>query len=264
MGTMLANERKNKIIELVNHYKIMKVTDLSHEFRTTETTIRRDLNDLQRKNIIRRIHGGATVIMSTSRTFSHSQLSEICIEEKKAIAKRAYEFIHPNDAVLLDASTTVLELAKLLIDNRRDVTIITNSFLIISLIADKKLPRVIHTGGEYTPDMHYAIGPITQNMLSTIRVDRCFLGTNGIDSIFGFSTPGFDDSEVKKLMIIASKERFVLADHTKFGECFMAKFTDFSGNIDHLITDILPANIDRSPYLEHMNLIEVFGKNPER
>lgn len=243
---MFAEERKDKIIDIIEQERIVKVAELSKLFDTTEATIRRDLEELQKQHKIRRIHGGAVLINKANQTFNYSELSVLHIEEKKQIALRAFEFINDHDTLLFDDSTTVYELAKLVKESDlKELSIITNSFTLINLFAGSGI-RVVHTGGELSSGMYYASGTITEQMLQGIRVDKCFIGTNGIEASYGYSVPSFDDAAVKKNMLKAAKLSFILADHTKFGESYMAKFASYAHGVDYLITDTLPDDIFRS------------------
>lgn len=254
---MLAEERKNRIIEMVQKDTIVKVNELSRTLQATEATIRRDLDELQKKKLIRRVHGGATLPRSTAKPLNRTQLMVLCKEEKVTIARKAITFIRENDAILLDSSTTTLELAKLIAQSSlANITVITNSFYVVPVLGGKKNIKVLHTGGEVQYNMDYSTGVITRGMLSGIRVDKCFLGTSGIDPQFGYSVPTMDDADVKVSMLTAAKHAFVLADHTKFGECFMGRFAPFAGAIDILITDTFPKELDKKPYLASVDLVE--------
>ena len=237
---MLAEERKEKIMDIIEKNRIVKVADLSSRFDATEATIRRDLEELQGQGKLRRIHGGAVFTNPANQDFKYSDLSILHIEEKKRIALRAFEFVHDNDTLLFDGSTTVCELAKLLIESSLSgLSVITNSFHLMTLFSGSSI-RVIHTGGELSSGMNCASGTIAEQMLHRIRVDKCFLGTNGIEPTYGYSIPSFADASVKRHMLDASRISFILADHTKFGKSYMAKFADYNGEIDYLITDYLP------------------------
>lgn len=253
---MLAEERKNKIVDIVNRNKVVKVSMLSKVLNTTEATIRRDLDELQEINKIRRVHGGAISLNPTSRLFSTDELSILCKDEKKRIAKKAYKYVDNNDALLLDASTTVLELVMLIAEgDKKGISILTNSFNVVSALRYKNDIKVFHTGGQVGYNMNYSTGFITEKIIRDLRVDKCFVGTNGIDPVYGYSVPSFEDASVKKYMLNASQQRFVLADHTKFGETYMGKYADFSGDIDYLITDYFPENTDRELFESSVNLV---------
>ncbi len=254
---MLAEERKTRILERLNGDMVVKVNELSRDFSATEATIRRDLEELQQKKLVRRIHGGATLPSPASKPLTRSQLMVICQEEKQRIARKAYSYVRENDAILLDSSTTVTELALCIAQGPcQNLTVITNSFTMVGMLSGKNGVKVVHTGGDVEYGMDYSTGVITRNMLAGIRVDKCFLGTNGIDPSFGYSVPTMDDADVKAAMIVAAKHTFVLADHTKFGECYMGRFAPFSGQVDFLITDRLPADIDPKPYQSSTELVQ--------
>lgn len=257
---MLAAERKSFILEQVNNHKIVKVVDLSKTLQTTEATIRRDLEELQRQKKVHRVYGGAISVSSTAKQDAKKELLGRCIEEKKEIARLAYDFLDDQDAIILDASTTVLELARFIAKGeKRNISIITNSFDIVSLfteIADQRPDlSVFHTGGMLVPAMSCSVGTITINTLEDIRADKCFIGVNGINADYGYSCPSFEDASVKKSMLKSAKQRFILADHTKISEMYMGKFADFTGDIDYLIIDDIPNPADKKLFSKSINLI---------
>lgn len=260
--TMLAQERKNKIMDLVTTNKIVKVSELSELFHTTEVTIRRDLDELQAKKKLRRIHGGAIPITSASRSFSQEELSIRCPEEKKQIARCCIDFINDNDALLFDASTTSLELVRLLASgSKKNLTVVTNSFQAVDLLKDRADFHLFQIGGQVSRNMNSTFGALSALVLRNIRVDKCFIGTSGIDINFGYSDPILDDTTIKSEMLSASKQKFIIADHTKFNDSYIGKFADFTGTIDYLITDRLPRGIDREYIEANVNLIVAGEQN---
>ncbi len=253
---MLAEERKSKIIELVNKEKIVKVFDLSQKFNTTEVTIRRDLLELEKRKKLRRVHGGAISLNPRGIALNRNDLAILCKEEKIRIARAAYGFINDSDALMFDASTTVQELAKLISEgDRKNLSVITNSFNVVNILSTKSDIHVIHTGGQVSYNMNYSTGVLTESMIRNLRVEKCFIGSNGVDDVYGYSVPTFEDASVKRSMIKAASETFVLADHTKFGDTYMAKFAEFSGDIDYLISDVEPTEIDIDLLKANVNFI---------
>ncbi len=255
---MLAEERKNKIIELVNTNKLIKVSELSHLLNATEVTIRKDLEELQAQKYLRRIHGGAISIAPANKIISERQLQTSCIQEKKAIARHAYQYIDNDDTLIFDRSTTVYELAKLILEKPfSNLTIITNSLRLTALLASKEEIRLIFIGGEINVSMNCTYGVLTNKLFRDIRSDKCFIGISGIDPSYGYSDPNLNDCGLKQEILKASKQKFVLADPTKFNESFIGKAANFTGVIDYLITDTLPHNIDRRLYENEVNFIVV-------
>ena len=245
---MLAEERKETIMNIIEREHSVKVAELSKLLNITEVTVRRDLEELQQQHKIQRVHGGAVSTNPSNRQFCDTELSIICMEEKKRIATAAFPFVSNDDSILMDASTTVFELAKLLMkSDLTGLSIITNSFSLVSLLRESKI-RVVHTGGQLFPRMNCTVGPLGEQMLQNLRVDKCFMGTNGIDPTYGYSVPSFEDASIKKCMLTASKQNFILADHTKLGESYTAKFANFSGDIDYFITDCFTDDFDASTF----------------
>lgn len=259
---MLAEERKRRVLEMINSRKIVKVSELSSVLNATEATIRRDLEELQKQKKLRRIHGGAAAINQTSRMLDQHQLLSLCEEEKRAIALKAYEYVEDHDAILLDVSTTVLELAKLIgAGKHKGLSIITNSFAVVQTLRSREDVRVIHTGGQVVNALNSSLGGLAEKMIRNIKVEKCFIGTNGIAPGYGYSSPTFEEASIKQAMIAASKVSFVLSDHTKYGETYMGKFAEFSGTIDYFITDALPAPEERGFY---EGAVEMILANPSR
>lgn len=253
---MLGEERRKRIHQAVLERGVVHVVDLSRELQSTEATIRRDLDQLQAERKLRRIHGGATVATPSGQTTPEAVLKTRCVEEKKAIAKRAHGFLSPGETVFMGASTTVLELANLIVaDGPGNLTVITNSFVIVRILAQRQDVRVIHTGGEASWQHGGAEGLVAEQAIRSLHGDKCFLGANGIAPDFGYSSPTFPDASLKRCMCGAANEVFVLADHTKFGERYLCQFAEFQGDVDCLITDILPEGRDLEAYQSCVRLL---------
>ena len=257
---MLAEERRTIILEKLALQNVVKVRDLSKELGATEVTIRHDLDELERSRQLRRVHGGAA-LLSEQVQKNRSARSDMTVkhqEEKMAIAQEALPMINDNDTILMDASTTVHQLGLLIGEkDYQNLTVITNSILLANALLGKKNLRIIHLGGEIDHIMGFSFGLVARNALSRIRVDKCFLGANGVDPKFGYSVPVMEDAEIKQCMLESAKQRIILADHSKFGESFMGRFAPFHGVIDYLITDEVPKWQNKSVYKENVRLIEV-------
>lgn len=253
---MIAEERKNKIVELLAEKKTITVKDLTSLLGATGATIRKDLEDLQIQNKLQRVHGGAVSVDKVSEILLDTDLEVRSQEEKRAIALHAYDYIQDNDTLLLDASTTVRELTKLISSgDRKNLTIFTNSLNNATHLSGIKRLRLILIGGEITPFLKFGVGPFAEDFLSKIRVDKCFLGTNGIDKNFGFSIPNIDDANLKRKMTKSSRHTFILADSTKFNKQYLMTFLNFSDPIYALITDDKISSTNVQIYSSLTNLI---------
>jgi len=253
---MLAEERKAKICELVNKEKAVRVADLSKQLDITEATVRRDLDELQNEKKLRRTHGGAVPLYPAGSEFVISELAVKNIDEKRKIAKKAYESIDDNDTILFDGSSTVLELSRLLAEGeRKGVIVVTNAISVVNVLVNKKDISVIHTGGEVRYHLDSTVGKIAEKTLSDIRVDKTYIGVNGIDLEYGYSITNFAEATVKKNMIQSAKQAFVLADNSKFGRSYLAKVAETEGEIDFLVTDCKSGGHDYDQMEEWVNML---------
>ena len=234
----IAEERKKYICDILNRKKAVRVAELSKQLGITEATVRKDLDELQGEKKLRRTHGGAIPFYCAAVNYMMSDLLIVHIEEKQSIAKEAYKFIDDNDTVMCDGSTTVLELAKLLVKGeKKGLTILTNSVNLVNLLKGCKDITLIQIGGEFRSHNNSTMGKISERTIRDLRVDKTFIGLNGVALGYGYSVTNFDDAAVKREMLKAAKQSFVLADNSKFGDSYLAKVADDEGEVDFLITD---------------------------
>ena len=253
---MLGEERRDLILQILHEQGFVNVSDLSRKLCSTEATIRRDLDQLQDSNKLRRIHGGAKLIVPSSHTETEAELKHKCINEKMLIAKKAYEFVKEGDSIILGGSTTVTELARLVANgNISLLTIVTNSFEIASILSKNHDIKTIFIGGDVNYSLNSTAGSIAEENIRSLHVDKCFLGTNGIEHSFGYSSPTSLDASLKSCMIEVSSESYVLADHTKFEKAYLHRFSRFNGDISFLITDSLPQKCDRKVYEDNVRIV---------
>ena len=132
----------------------------------------------------------------------------------------------------------MLELSRLLAaGDKKGIIVLTNALSVVNVLATKKDITVIHLGGEVKYHLNSTVGKMTEERIRDVRVDKTFLGINGVDAEYGYSITSFEEAAVKKEMIRSAKQTFVLADHSKFGATYLAKVADVEGEIDYLITD---------------------------
>ena len=259
---MLAQERKKKIVDLVNKNSFVKLSDLSRELNITDATIRRDLTELDEMHLIKRVHGGAESLKEQLSNDFKQENFDICKSERMLIAKAAYKYIDSYDSILLDGSTTVFELAKLLAKGEKvGLSILTNAFDIAAILGMRNDFTVIHTGGRVSSPVGHCYGIIAEKIMRETRVDKGFFGTFGVDPTYGYSVDNFEIAATKTCMLRSCKQTFVLADHTKLGITYMAKFANFTGDIENLITDSLPAGLSADQFSPSVNLIIVQEKS---
>ena len=232
---MLAEERRLQIIELARTEGRIDAVDAADRMVVAVETIRRDLDILQRRGLIRRVHGGAIPTERFAREYSVAERRAINLDLKEKIAAFAASYIPSHGTIFVDAGTTTECMAPYLRD-RKTLTIVTNSLILAAGIGDSET-NVILVSGRLRPITLSAVGSLTIAALENIQADLAFIGTNGIHSKFGFTTADPDEAAVKSKMIENSRESIVLADNAKFGKSFTVRFADLR-TVDRVVTDV--------------------------
>ena len=234
---MLTEERHSMIIKAVNERSSVTIAELAEMLDVSASTVKRDLIILANEGKIIKVRGGA---MSRNESFTSveknvEEKASICTEEKMTIAKYAAELIENGDFVFLDAGTTTEKMIDYL--NVKDVTFVTNGFIHAKKLARKGY-KVFITGGEIKASTEAIVGAECVLTLKNYNFTKCFMGTNGISLIAGFTTPDVNEARVKSAAIESSHEVYVLADHSKFDEVSSATFAGLGKAV--IITDRIP------------------------
>ncbi|WP_416297113.1 DeoR/GlpR family DNA-binding transcription regulator [Paenibacillus illinoisensis] len=221
---MLAAERYDRIVEMVNESGSMRVSELSDRCRVTEETIRRDLDRLEQAGRLKRSHGGAVSIKDDQPEIPYRVRETTHAEEKKRIAQAALAMIHPGDRILLDASTTAGYMAA----NMPDIplTVLTNSIQVATELSSKDKIEVISTGGQLAQRSLSFVGPLAERSLETYHVDKLFLSCKGVHlDGGGISESNELQARLKQKMVGISDHVILLADASKFGVRAFARVT---------------------------------------
>ena len=237
---MLAEERRQQILKILNNKGSVHVNEVSKILNVTEETIRRDLDTLNEKRLLKRTHGGAISIEDNKSELSFNVRKEKNIEEKITIAKKAASLINNGDTIFLDASTSSMYLADEL-KEFTDLTIVTNSVRIILELAENPI-NIIATGGILRANSLSYVGPLTNEAIKKYYADKFFTSCKGISIKHGATDSNEMEIEIKKLMSKQSQKLIVLADYSKFNKVGLSQFANFN-DIDIIITD---DNIDKS------------------
>lgn len=231
---MLAVERKIKIIEYIKANNAASVSQLAEKFNVHEATIRRDLTMIEEEGILRRTHGGVILPENIRSESSFSIRVGEQIEEKERIGAKAAETVKDGENIILDSGTTTLQIAKHLV-NKSNVTVVTNDINIASKLKEANGIRVIVTGGILYSDGYSLNGMYTNQVLTSLYVQKAFIATPTIHHKFGLSHFDEEIAAAKKGMMERAQEVIVVADHTKHGERSLHVFGDIS-DVDGLIT----------------------------
>lgn len=235
--SMLTQQRHEEILRQLQEKGAVSVTELTVQLNASESTIRRDLLALDKMGKLHRVHGGAT---QTNRQFllSEDNIEEKTskmIEQKRLIAQYAAEQVQEGDFVFLDAGSTTL----LMIDYLKPgvATFVTNGIVHARELAHRGL-EVLILGGQLKAVTEAVVGIAAAQSLSNYNFSKAFIGTNGISTKYGYSTPDTDEAFLKSAAIDRSFVSYVLADSSKFGKVSTVSFGTL--NSSAIITEHLP------------------------
>lgn len=242
---MIQQEREIRILELFCDHSVIRVEQLVTELNVTSATIRNDLRRMAQKGLIRRVHGGAVLEKSfTGHEAPFFLRKDAFTKAKQQIGQVAAKEIVDGQTVILDISTTVLEVAKNL-KRRKNLIIITNSMHNVLELAENEDIQLVLVGGMLERLEMCMVGPIAIKTLSQFYADKVIIGVGGLSLEKGITDFGLAESEVRKLMIESGKEIIAVADSSKIGKISFVSTAPLQ-KINKLITDwhIKPAQQD--------------------
>lgn len=239
------NERCLKIMEMLNEAGSLDVAALAQELDVSAVTVRKDLAFLEEKGLLRRQHGYA--VRASQDDVGYRLIFNY--EVKKRIAKRAAGMVKNGETIMIESGSTCAMLAAELTENKRDVTIITNSAFIAAHIRDFPGARVVLLGGSYEPDAQVMTGPLVKICAREFFVDKFFIGTDGYDVEQGFSNVNLLRAEAVRMMAESAKQCIILTDSSKFnrrGVVALMTARDVAAVVTEEIPDNCRARLEES------------------
>jgi DeoR/GlpR family transcriptional regulator of sugar metabolism len=230
---MLKEERFQVILDRLGQEQKVYLGRLSALLNVSEDTIRRDIKELADQGLLKSVRGGAVPHSPGPHHFrdrmSHDK------EQKQIIAVKALDFLKDGQVVVFDGGTSALLIAQSLPKDLH-ITVVTNSFPIVSLLEEHDHVEVLFAGGRLLKNSFVTIGNDTVQFFKKFRPDICLLGICSIHTELGVTGPDFEESEVKRAMIESSKEVIALATLEKLGtaEAYYVCPTD---NLSVIVTD---------------------------
>lgn len=237
---------------MANHKATVK--ELAENFHVTMETIRKDLDFLQRKGILFRTHGGA-VLRNSYTDVPIDVRTQEKIEIKKAICMEVIDYIHDDDVVFIDPSSTALPLGKLL-NFRKNLLIVTNCFEMIGELKESR-NEVVFLGGKYSQSGNRTEGHFVSDMASRFSFDVAIFGTDGCLGFDGPGTQSEDAMFLNEIVIRRSKCRLLITLSEKFQRSSRYQyglFQDFTA----LITDNLEKEIKDTLPIQHIVEVNSF------
>jgi DeoR family transcriptional regulator, glycerol-3-phosphate regulon repressor len=238
VGAAAEATRRERIVELVRRQGFVSIEALSQRFEVTPQTIRRDINALCAKALLRRYHGGAG-LPSSVENIAYPTRQVLCLEEKRRIARLVARHVPDGASLFINIGTTTEEVAKALLDHE-GLRVITNNLNVAAMLAGKSDFQVIVAGGTVRARDRGIVGEATVDSIRQFKVDYGIIGISGIDLEDG-TLLDFDYQEVRvaRAIIDSSRQVYLCADSTKFGRSAMVRLGPLA-RVDALFTDAEP------------------------
>lgn len=254
---MLAAQRQEVILERIRRDGGVRVTDLVESLSVSDMTVRRDLDALENRGTLRKVHGGA-VAAEAARTAEPGFEAKSTRQEreKHAIARATAELVEPHSAVGLSAGTTTALVAEYLVDTP-GLTVITNSLHVAEVFyrSARSDQTVALTGGFRTPS-DALVGPMALTAVRGLNLDVLVLGVHGVQEHAGFTTPNLMEAETNRALVDTSATLVVAADHSKWGTVGISTIAPL-GRADFLVSDSgLPTGA-RETLAEHVGRLVI-------
>lgn len=227
---MRPEDRRHEIVELLVDEGSASLDVLAQRFAVSKMTIHRDLDELEAEGLLRKVRGGATIEASGQFESDFRYRARMAADEKRRIARRAAEFVVPGMSVMIDDGSTSQNLVPFLID-KRPLTVITNNFAVISELTATAGIELIALGGTYSRKFNGFFGVVAEAALGRLRADIVLLSSSAIEGTTAFHQDQ-EVLEIKRRMIESSAQRYLMADHQKFGRTalhLLADLTAFDG-----------------------------------
>jgi DeoR/GlpR family transcriptional regulator of sugar metabolism len=246
---MLVQERYDKILELLEKNKSVKVSYLMNLFDTSIETVRRDLEHLEKAGYLKRVYGGAVLEKVGINEVNFTIRENKNMDEKIEIGELASRYVTEGQAIAFDVSTTNTEIAKAVKKKIKKLTVITNSIAIAEELSDMEDYTIFLVGGVLKKEERCLIGSMAEKFIEQFHIDLTFVSCSGISLSEGITDYGIGELEVKKQMMKYSQQSIVVADSTKFGIVSLLNVCGFD-KISMIITDSKLNEKVKNKYLE--------------
>lgn len=243
---MYAEERQERLLAILKEKRKLSVGEMSEHFNVSGATIRTDLRILEDAGMLTRTHGGAILRTRASFEISSDQRNEVNLAAKQQIGQLAASLVEDGDIIVLDTGTTTLQIAHH-IRQRRNITVITNDFMIAKSLEDVESVQIVLLGGVVKKGYHCAVAINGRSLLDTLNIDKAFMGVNALSLKQGACAADIMLAETKRSMVEHANQVIVVCDHSKLGNTSLAQFAT-PAQIDTIVLDRLPE--DAADYQE--------------
>lgn len=233
---MFADERRAKIVQLLQKNGSVSVSGLTQMFQISTETARRDLSVMEANGQLTRVHGGAIIARGMSKSTEYAVRLHENHAEKRELCETALALIEEGDAIFLDCGTTALELAHLIAARGSALSIVTNSVEVLEVLASAKDIQVIMVGGNYFPAERAVFGYHAVETIRAFHVEKAFIFPAAINVRDGVCCCEEPIVPLHRAMMQSADQVFLLADGSKLGKSAFYKVCPLSGNMS-IVTD---------------------------
>ncbi|WP_262677890.1 DeoR/GlpR family DNA-binding transcription regulator [Paenibacillus sp. J5C2022] len=233
---MLQEERYKKIQDILKQNESVKVTELVQVLNVSIDTVRRDLENMEGKKLLKRVHGGAVPAADHGDRNAFFYRENKNKDKKIELAQLACEYVSEGQAIALNAGTTNLEIAKKLSENFERLTIISNGLRIIEHFSHKPGFTVIVPGGILDHEENALYGKKCEEDITGYNIDQVFISINAISVDKGLTDFRIHEIDIMKAMMSSARQKIVAADSSKFEKVSYMNVCPLS-HIDTIITD---------------------------
>ncbi len=230
-------DRREQILSMLEKDGIVKVSDLTATFGVSIETIRRDLEALEKEDLLKRVYGGAILKDHRSKEPTFQKRQEKNADDKYRIGRLASTFVEDGDVIAIDLGTTTMEMAIALKEKATRVIAITNSIPIAAELSKSENAEVILIGGHVRGgELSVGGDVLTETNMRMFQTDKIFLGVGGLTEAFGITDYKTEEMAFRRIGVERTQKVFALADHSKFGVTAMNQICELD-RIDTVITD---------------------------
>jgi len=250
---MLTLERQNEIMRILKDRKSVLVSDLAGRFFTGESTIRRDLDFLEKQRLIRRTYGGAMLLEGLNTEIPFDVRERERTEAKDRIGMLAAEFVLEGDTIILDSSSTTYHMLKHL-SGRRDLTVITNGLKTAMTAGAELRCQVFCTGGALRENSSSLVGSGAQTFMESHRAQKLFFSCRALSKDGWAMDVSDEEAALRRTMLRSADRKFLLCDQSKIGQTAFAKICALE-EIDELVLDQLPEAAAAGDFQNRVRLV---------
>ena len=247
----LKETRHKNILENIKSHGNVSVNQLSDELNVAQMTIRRDLQELEHKGLLVRVHGGAISSHDFYNELANEDKKQIKREDKTVIGKKMSTLISEHDTIFIGSGTTNEALFPYIKHMKLDI--ITNARYIFEQYEPLDNMNVILIGGRYRKPTGTFVGYFANELLSQLHIDKCFIGVNGIYQHYA-TTANEEEGKANQIVLDQSTHKYLTCDHSKFGTRAFINFYNIH-HVDAIITDDLLDDALLKTYQQYTSIL---------